>query len=243
MILECDIGNTRCKWRLVGPNGILRRGAFECANGFGSLDLSGEISRVRVSSVAADTVNEQLVQHLVGNGLIPEFASSTRFAAGVKNSYKDAGRLGVDRWVAMVAAHNRCRRAVLVLDAGSALTADLISQDGEHVGGYILPGIRLMKASLLAETGRVRFGNTGEDCSIAFGVDTGSAVSAGVIAAQVGAALVALEQSGRQIATDFAILITGGDAGVIAENLPDRYLADVAVVPELVLDGLQWVLP
>lgn len=243
MILECDIGNTRCKWRIVDGKIALQRGAFACSDGFGELVALSNISRVRVSSVAAAAVNEELVTVLAAIGLEAEFARASQWAAGVENAYADAGRLGVDRWVAMIAAYNRCHGPVLVLDAGSALTADLVAGNGKHAGGYITPGIRLMKSSLLAETGGVRFGLQGGDYSVEFGADTASAVYAGVVAAMVGAAIVAIEQAGRQTPADFAILLTGGDADAIWQNLPATLVPNVTVVPELVLDGLEWVLP
>jgi type III pantothenate kinase len=201
------------------------------------------IERVKISSVAAVSANEGLTAVLATMGLEAEFASSSQRAAGVENSYREAGRLGVDRWLAMIAAYNRCNGPVLVLDAGSALTADLVAANGRHVGGYIVPGMRLMKSSLLAETGGVRFGLHSNDYGVEFGVDTASAVYAGVVAAEVGAAIVAIEQAGRQTPEGFAILLTGGDADAIWQNLPSSMLPNVTIVPELVLDGLRWVLP
>ncbi len=243
VILECDIGNTRCKWRIVDGGAVLKRGAFACSDGFGELAALSGIDRVKVSSVAAATVNGALTAVLAEIKLEAEFARASRSVAGVENAYADAGKLGVDRWVAMIAAYNRCHGPVLVLDAGSALTADLVGGNGKHAGGYITPGIRLMKSSLLAETGGVRFGCQDDDYGVEFGVDTVSAVYAGVVAAEVGAAIVAIEQAGRQTPTDFAILLTGGDASAVWQNLPASLLPNVTIVPELVLDGLQWVLP
>ena len=69
--------------------------------------------------------------------------------------YNDVGRLGVDRCLAMVAAYDRYQGGVLVIDCGSAMTADLILATGEHVGGYIFPGFSLLKQSLLSGTYKV----------------------------------------------------------------------------------------
>ena len=243
MILECDIGNTRCKWRVVGEGAEENRGAFDCADGFGELPSLDGIRRVKVSSVAGPTVNEELTRTLASAKLEIEFARTSPLKAGVENAYADASKLGVDRWVAMIAGYNRCRGPVLILDAGSALTVDLVAANGKHLGGYITPGIQLMKSSLLAETDGVRFDRHNHSSGTAFGTDTASAVHAGVVAAQVGAAIVAIEEAGRKVSAGFAILLTGGDANVICTNLPATISAEVTMVPELVLDGLQWVLP
>lgn len=243
MILECDIGNTRCKWRVLGEGAEETRGAFDCVDGFGGLPSLDGIRRVKVSSVAGSAVNEELTRTLASMKLEIEFARTSPLKAGVENAYANASKLGVDRWVAMIAGYNRCRGSVLVLDAGSALTVDLVAANGKHLGGYITPGIQLMKSSLLAETDGVQFDLHHHSSGTAFGADTANAVHAGVVAAQVGAIIVAIEEAGRQVSTDFAILLTGGDANVVYTNLPASISARVTLVPELVLDGLQWVLP
>ena len=78
--------------------------------------------------------------------------TSGRAAAGVVNGYADPSLLGVDRWVAVVGAYHRVRGAVVVADIGTAATIDVVAADGRHRGGYIVPGPRLMVASLLGGT-------------------------------------------------------------------------------------------
>ena len=51
-----------------------------------------------------------------------------------------------------------------IVDAGSALTIDFVAANGEHRGGYILPGIDSMERALLSDTDRVRFGEARRDC-------------------------------------------------------------------------------
>ncbi|MCP4301523.1 MAG: type III pantothenate kinase [Gammaproteobacteria bacterium] len=72
-------------------------------------------------------------------------AAVTRFtsqkqALGVTNGYLDPARLGDDRWMALLAAAGMVDGDCLVIDAGSAITLDLLRADGHHLGGAILPG-------------------------------------------------------------------------------------------------------
>jgi type III pantothenate kinase len=68
-------------------------------------------------------------------------AKSSREMSGVKNGYEDYERLGLDRWLAMLGGfHLASGSACLVLDFGTAVTADFIAADGEHLGGFICPG-------------------------------------------------------------------------------------------------------
>jgi len=66
--------------------------------------------------------------------------SSTAQALGVINGYREPGRLGVDRWMALLAAGAMVKTDCMVIDAGSAITVDLLRADGHHLGGAILPG-------------------------------------------------------------------------------------------------------
>jgi len=70
---------------------------------------------------------------------IHKFAS-LRSNHGVINAYQSAQGLGVDRWLCLLAADNLVARDAMIVDAGSAITVDLLRSDGQHLGGAILPG-------------------------------------------------------------------------------------------------------
>lgn len=241
MILECDIGNTRCKWRRLSEAGeILSRGTFNHADGLVALPSLELVDRVRVACVASDKVKQQFNTVFDAAGVCVEYASSTQPVSGMVNAYgKQAAMLGVDRWLGLVAAYKKQQAAVLVIDAGTALKADLVAGDGRHLGGYIIPGVDLMKSSLMMGTGKVRFEHGKHLSGVRFGCSTADAVSAGILASQLGAVNVAIAEAKRQIPAGFAILVTGGGCVSIKEWLPD----EVVEVPELVLDGLRWLLP
>jgi type III pantothenate kinase len=72
-------------------------------------------------------------------------AAVTRFVStaktlGVTNGYRQPERLGVDRWMTLLAAREMAPGDCVVIDAGSAITLDLLCADGQHLGGAILPG-------------------------------------------------------------------------------------------------------
>ena len=249
MILECDVGNTCCKWRIIAINdtglvNIIDSGCFAHVDGFSALPQFADLKRVRVASVATDSVLEGLLAHLQGCSAKVEFARVTATAAGVKNGYgKGFAALGVDRWLAAVAAYNEQQAAVLILDVGTALKADLVAADGQHLGGYILPGTELMNASLQLGTAKVRFDANVPSDSLVFGCCTAEAVQAGVLASQLGAIAVAVAEAGRQIPDGFAILLTGGGALGLHSLIESQCGSPVESVPDLVLNGLALLLP
>jgi type III pantothenate kinase len=135
------------------------------------------------------------------------------------------------------------RSAVLVVDAGSALTVDMADDNGQHLGGYIVPGARLMERSLLEGTDRVRFDDVAARESFGLGVGTGACVHNGIVAAQCGTVLVALHVAGRRLGRHPPLIISGGWALQAADHLAQLGVEEINVIPDLVLDGLRWALP
>lgn len=78
------------------------------------------------------------------------------YACGVSNAYKDVSRLGIDRWLTVLAAFDR-RQDTVVIDAGTALKVEFIPASGQYQGGYIVPGQAMMESMLVANTGKIRF--------------------------------------------------------------------------------------
>ena len=238
-ILECDLGNTLCKWRVIDGATVSRRGVSAPGDGFSGLPDVGGFSRIKIASVASRAERDGLLDRLRG-GVTPEFASSQPESGGVRNAYgENYAALGVDRWLAVVAAYQLVRGAALVLDLGSAITADVVSGAGLHLGGYIVPGTRLMKAALLQHTGGVRFDAEADVGTVEFGVSTEAAVSNGIAAVRLGICLVAMQQASYRLGSEFSVVVTGGDGENVVGSLPVSALWE----PDLVLEGLRWVLP
>jgi type III pantothenate kinase len=241
VILDIDLGNTRIKWRETTAQygkSTTRSMPLPHVTARMDLDLTTRPRRVRVASVRGPEAEAELVswcEHICG--LTPEFARSTADAGGVRNGYEQPERLGVDRWLAILAAYNMARGGVVVIDVGTAITADGVHGSGQHIGGYICPGMRLMERSLQANTNLVRFADTPAP-SMNPGINTGSAVSAGVLAAAVGFAQQSWSKLSALSGASIAML-TGGDAGVVAPHL----LFPVELASDLVLDGLRLALP
>lgn len=237
MMLEIDAGNTFVKWRCRGGGATGLRGRLptgRLSEGIPA-DWPEHVTAVRVASVAGEAVVRQLREYCrIRWGLEPVFARTADRHAGVVNSYRDPARLGVDRWLAMMAAYNTGCGACCVVDCGSAITVDFVAADGRHLGGYIVPGARLMASSLLAGTAEVVADRSIEHFDLSPGTDTASCVYHGI-----SFVLDAIQRElvGR-LARDFPgmrLFITGGD-GELFRQLAGRG----EYVPDLVLDGLEW---
>ncbi|MFC6980978.1 type III pantothenate kinase [Microbulbifer taiwanensis] len=114
MILEIDLGNTRGKWRLLGEDGV--RGSLSTADlRDGKLPPEWAAlnpQRVRAANVAGAAVGAALADGVREMFALPvEFARVEMQCAGVTCGYRNTARLGVDRWLAVLAAHGRDPRA------------------------------------------------------------------------------------------------------------------------------------
>lgn len=225
MQIDIDVGNTRYKCRT--PSGL---SIFDSESAL--LDfLAGRtgVTRVRIASVKATNLPDQ-VMAAASIDAAQVFVARTRSELnGLKIGYSDPCSMGVDRWLAMLAAKEHLSEGVVVVDAGSALTVDVVTELGEHSGGYILPGLQLMRSSLFTNTDKVIFDARLPLVGVGLGVSTQSCVDNGVLMAAVGLIdRVVADHPG------YKLVMTGGDCATI---LP--YISHPAdCLDELVLDGL-----
>ena len=130
------------------------------------------------------------------------------------NGYNNVTNMGVDRWLAMIAAVGLFpqKSNFVVVDAGTAITCDVIFRH-QHQGGWIAPGLKTLKTSLLSNTEQV-FTNdkaqTQHAEPIILGTDTPDCVEQGCLAQLNGMVNLACETLNDQT-DDFIVLITGGD--------------------------------
>jgi type III pantothenate kinase len=239
-MLVADLGNTRLKWASVKDDGELSgHGAVEHATTGLAQALEGGWGRLRkpsrlvVANVAGATAAGVLTGWAVGRwGVTPEVVVAREAAAGVRNAYPEPERLGADRWAALVGAWALCRGAACVVDCGSAVTADALSAEGDHLGGLILPGLALMRRSLLEGTAGVR--PVGEADVALLARNTAGAVAAGTLYALVAAIDRIATDLTAELGGRMETILTGGDAARLLPLLGRRW----SHVPDLVLRGL-----
>ena len=251
MILDVDIGNTRLKWRLRDGDRLITRGHCEAglAELRGVIVESSLLTRVRAANVSGKAVASELCRwSLESFSIAPEFAISQSEWGGVKSGYSQANNLGVDRWLALLAAWDLLGESCVVVDAGTALTVDvLVAKDRkyndqtlvEHLGGYIVPGLTMMSDALYTRTDGVRPAPA-DLATLGPGGDTGAAVQRGCIAMAVALVERVRAQTASQArGASVPLVLTGGDA----DSLLPFIIEPVQSIPDLVLDGLAIALP
>jgi type III pantothenate kinase len=248
--LLVDIGNTRVKFATLRGRklGVMR--AIEHA---GSVErmLRGMRPALRNASAvtAVSVAGEALERHFAravraATGLTVQFIRSTTPLSPLAIGYEQPWRLGADRWVAIAGAFTlaRGKADVLVVDIGTALTADLVRRDGQHLGGVIVPGPDLMVRTLLERTRGIRVRTRGLVSTRAnararaevFGRNTRQGVEWGSEVATAALIERLAGEAARQVGRPVRVLVTGGAAANLRRRLPrgGRW------IPNLVLQGL-----
>lgn len=246
MILELDCGNSLIKWRVIDLEGEVLAGGVADSDDALLGHLSAlprlQLTRCRLVSVRTTEETEKLIQSLKSEFSIEVVpAAPAKVLSGVENGYADYQRLGLDRWLAVVGAFNHARKACLVIDLGTAVTSDFVGADGGHLGGFICPGLPLMRNQLRTHTRRIRYDDATAEralVNLSPGRSTAEAVERGCSLMLRGFVATQAEIARGYWGDDFAIFITGGDA-----NLVDGLLPGALVVPDLIFMGLALACP
>ncbi len=227
-----DRGNTTLDCLLSGPGVHVREHVDPTAAGVTRF-LAGH----RPSRCAASTV--------VPGGLAPVFAvlgdlvrvAGRDLPCPLRLAYPDPTTLGVDRWVAAVAARARHGNAVVV-DCGTAVTVDLVTADGRHLGGAIGAGLGTT-ARALARSAPTLPGFDGARPSALPAITSADAVRAGIGTgfAHLVRGLVRDCVEAADLGSAARIL-TGGDAELAASFLGDGFVVE----SDLVHAGLRCLL-
>ena len=237
MILLVDIGNSRTKYIFSDQ---LSSGKYKVVSNQ-QLTLNwlvnnfNNIEQVILANVSKNELTDIFELWAVQNNIAIKVIESEAERFGVKSFYSNAKQLGIDRWLAILgAAKLYANKNVLIVDAGTATTIDLLSGQGQHLGGWILPGINLMFDSLLTNTTKIEAERELKP-SLVFGDNTSDNVNNACWAATVGAIELAIAKATNQLDNLDLVIVTGGNAVNIKALLVDK----VTIEQKLIFHGLQ----
>ncbi len=248
MFLALDIGNSSIGCGIFDESEMLARWSMETDVGLDSraystrlsavLDKSGIDIRALDGAIASSVVRGMTeviggaVQALSGYHLVE---ADARTDPGIDVASARPEAVGVDRLLAAGAAFRLTRGAVIVVDAGTALTVDLVSAAGCFMGGTIAPGLAAM-ASVLASGTSLLPEVTLEAPESVLGRDTPECIRAGVVFGAAGAVDRVVEELNESGGAATRVFLTGGDASFISPYLKSSHRS----VPDLVLHGLAY---
>ena len=229
-----DLGNTRLK--LARREGD-RAGAVQAfahvdiARAWSGADAPAAGDRAWLASVGPVAVTEAVAQALTAHDVDVRFVRTQAAEGALRIAYQDPARLGVDRFLALLAASARTDGPWVLVSVGSAVTADVLAADGKHLGGLILPTEATMRDALASRFPALDLPAAEPH---ALGVDTAGAIASGARHALLGAMARVLAVARVKLGAEPTLLLSGG--GVAA--LDDLHHPHRVAASSLVLDGL-----
>lgn len=222
LLLCIDAGNTRLKWGLRAGGVWLKQGTR-----LDAVDVRP--ARILACNVAGEAPRQAIESFAASHRLTVEWLQACAAQCGVINGYDHPEQLGADRWAALIGARALHAGPALVVMSGTATTVDVLAADGVFRGGLILPGLALMRDSLVLGTADLP-ATAGDFRPLPR--NTFDAMASGCLNATLGA----IERMFRTVADQpgALCLLSGGAAPTLAPHLalPHR------VVDNLVLEGL-----
>ena len=215
-----DIGNSAVKWRTIESN-VYSKSVDEFL-----LNTLPQANNSWVSAVANSHIVENLEDHFDTVHLVN---SQSKFN-NLKISYDDASTLGSDRFLAMLGATEHFpNKALLIIDIGSAMTFDVINEDGYHQGGLIMPGLGALRKSFSKfETTDL---STNIDGLVSNTTDAWKSGTQSMLLSSINSQI----EKFNEIYSDGIVTICGGLVNEIKIELPEP----VQIFDNLVLDGLE----
>ncbi len=239
--LVIDIGNTNSKLAVFNSKELIH---FQRVKLLEVSNLKEIIATYQVQNFTISSVNsavDGLVNFLKSE--LNYFPFSTRLQTGIVNQYQTLDTLGLDRWAKVIAAGSLyAGKNCLIIDSGTCITYDTLTADGAYFGGSISLGINMRFEALHHFTGKLPLVDWDRTINIPQGTSTENAIRNGVLQGIVNEieGFITFENRKNE---DLLVLITGGDADFLMEQLKNSIFASqITHDPYLVLKGLNEVI-
>jgi type III pantothenate kinase len=249
-VILVDVGNSRLKWTTLLDGDLSPVTALSYVeieqpaehtpvDVFQNLVTEQQPAKIVLVHVQGDDFETQIQDWCKVHNVTLQIVHSNDAAYGVTNSYSQPENLGADRFVALVAAHHLSQRHLtdhknsIVVDCGTAVTFDALSQKGEHIGGLIVPGLQLWGDSLIKNTELLESVNLNQPKL--FATNTGDAIGGGSVYGLAGTIDGICERMEKKLSHAANRILCGGDA----KRLLPYLKGDYQYYPELVLLGLK----
>lgn len=231
--LLVNLNNTSTKFALADSEALLKKKVLLTRN------LSGSAVKRTVKGWSFDGVvlgsvvpkKTRVFQTLFGSKLV-EVTPKLKLGVGI--DFPDPSSIGADRLGNAVGVVNRYGTPAIVVDFGTAVTFDIISKNGDYIGGVIAPGLGMMTEYLYQRTALLPKIDLEEPPDV-IGKSTRGAMLAGAVYGYRGLVRQIVTEIVGRLEGKARIVATGSYASLIAAKLPELQIVD----PDLTLEGLR----
>ena len=237
--LTIDIGNSTIKIGLYFGNELQKRFFTPSMNyvleRISAWNSKTPFDRIGLCSVVPERTHRMIADIQLFTD-VPIFELTSDSFLPIRISYDPIESLGVDRIAAACGAWSSSKKAVIVIDAGSAITVDLVSRDGIFIGGVIMPGPKLSGYALSNHTSNL----PEVDLQLphgTIGLSTITAIQHGLIYGMIDGVNGVVRRIKQTYEEPTDIILTGGWSKLLTRKLPRH-----ETVRHLVLDGLRVIM-
>lgn len=239
--LVLDIGNSSVKLAVFKDEEIIHQEIKLTVHRERLQELlySFNITHSIVSTVKAEQAD--ILNYLHENTQLIRFSHQTSLP--IHNNYQSPETLGLDRLSALMGAKKRFPQTnVLVIDAGTCITCDLLDRDANYNGGSISPGIQMRFKALQTFTGKLPLVSFEAQFDELIGKNTTASILSGVVNGVVYEILGFIQDYQKKHA-EMKVLLCGGDAVFFDSRIKNSIFAHiVSIEPDLVLIGLNEII-
>ena len=232
-----DIGNSRTKYQSINK-GITADKITVDNTVINEQWLNfnwGSASSISLASVTGGSLINLIKQWSVKYKIAIHFITSEKQRFGIINCYEKPESLGVDRWLSLIGgAKIYPNMGLIIVDAGTATTLDVLDKEGKHQGGWILSGINLMLDQIGKNTSKVKY-DVSDIPSIYFGRSTSDCVNNAAWAATVGMINLGIAEAAQQYSITYCVLL-GGNAKKLSSFID---FPNLIVNEDLIFEGLK----
>ncbi len=232
-----DIGNTRIKASVFDQNSSIFETAFD-ANSIESIShIFSEYPQINQAIISPTGKEIAGLTDLLERHIEKVVLFSQKTPVPFVSEYETPETIGLDRLAAVAGALDMFpNKNILIIDAGTAITYDIVNRNGIHLGGNISPGVSMRAKALHDYTERLPLVPLEGKTSL-FGKNTHDAITNGILNGLVYEIDSTISQS-ASIYEDLTILLTGGDL----EFFEIKLKKTIFVVSNLVSKGLNIIL-
>jgi type III pantothenate kinase len=249
MLLVVDVGNTQTHFGTYRGEELVEHWRFATVRTSTADELGAALrSLLELRGVTLGDLSASIVSSTVPQ-LGPEWtAMASRYLShemvvvgpgirtGMAIRYDNPREIGADRLVNAVAAYDKVRGPVVVVDFGTAITYDPVSADGEYLGGIITPGVEISMEALTSRAAALPRVDIAPPRSL-IGKTTVDAIRSGIVYGFAGQVDAIVDRIRGELEDDAPAIATGGLAGLIAPHARTIERVD----PDLTLEGLRLV--
>ncbi len=250
MLLVIDVGNTNTVMGVYSGNRLVKNWRIRTEKD----TTEDEFNILATNLFAGSSINTGSIGKTVISCVVPPMVtildSFCRKYLGHEPCWVDAGsvtqmpilyhnpeEVGADRIVNAIAAFQKYKTSLIVIDFGTATTFDSISARGEYLGGAISPGIMISSEALFKKASKLPRVEIFVPPTQVIGKDTTSSIKAGIIFGYAGLVDGIVQRMKIEMASNPKVIATGGMASLL-NNVSETI---ESVEPDLTLEGLRIV--